>query len=115
MKVYGNLKEALVIHVHVASCNFFTLKHVFCMKRVILHYTKASSYQISFTAGKFMHFFIEHFDFLSCTKIAGTATEETWPGVTRLPEYNAGNDQLTLPKLQRLWERLSLCYSFIWN
>jgi len=26
-------------------------------------------------------------------KIAGTATEETWPGVTRFPEYNSGNDQ----------------------
>jgi len=26
-------------------------------------------------------------------QIAGTATEETWPGVTRFPEYNSGNDQ----------------------
>ena len=63
------------------------------MKRVISCDTKVSSYQISFTAGKFTHLLIEYFDCFSCIKIAGTATEETWPGVTRFPEYNAGNDQ----------------------
>jgi len=63
------------------------------MKGVISYYTEVSSYQISFTAGKFMHLLIEHFDCFSWIKIAGTATEETWPGVTRFPEYNAGNDQ----------------------